>query len=201
MVSLKPRPLLGSVRGQGFMSIDLIDSLHGLTQSGWDVRRAIRWLRAEHGAHDVGVYGQSLGGYVASLVASLEDGLACVIAGIPAIDLPDLYRRHSPPAIRQRAEQAGALGEIARAVHSVVSPLAMTPRLGVDRRFIFAGLGDRMCTFGHAQRLWLHWDRPRLSAYHGGHVGFFFSGAVNQFVKEALAYSGLTPSPAPDGSR
>jgi hypothetical protein len=180
---------VNSVRGQGFMTIDLIDSLHGLTQSTWDVRRVLAWLRSDHHARATGLYGLSLGAYVAALVASLDEDLSCVIAGIPAVDLPELYRRHSPPEIRRRAEEAGALGETATAVHRVVSPLAMVPRVPLNRRFIFAGLGDRMSTFDHAHRLWLHWGRPRLSTYEGGHVGFFFSAAVNRFVREALVES------------
>jgi dienelactone hydrolase len=175
----RPRAV-SSVRGQGFLSIDLIDSVHGLTQSVWDVRRAIGWLRQEQDAEVVGIFGLSLGAYVASLVASLDGDLASVIVGIPAVDLPDLYRRHAPPGVRRLAEEAGALGETASAVHRVVSPLSMAPRVPVERRFIFAGLGDRMSTFGHAHRLWLHWERPRLETYEGGHVGFFFSGAVGR---------------------
>ncbi|HWC38305.1 MAG TPA: alpha/beta hydrolase [Acidimicrobiales bacterium] len=188
---------MSSVRGQGFMSIDLIDSLHGLTQSCWDVRRALAWLRQEQGAEVVGVYGLSLGAHVASLLAGLDPDLACVIAGIPEVDLPDLYRRHSPPDVRRLAEHAGALGETAAAVHRVVSPLAMEARIPTERRFIFAGLGDRMSTFDHARRLWLHWGRPRLATYEGGHVGFFFSGAVTRFVREALISSGLVLRPEP----
>jgi dienelactone hydrolase len=185
---------VSSVRGQGFMTIDLIDSLYGLAQSAWDIRRALAWLRRDQDARVVGLYGLSLGAHVASLVACLDPDLACVIAGIPAVDLPDLYRRHSPPEVRRRAEEAGALGETADAVHRVVSPLAMPSRVPSDRRFIFAGLGDRMSTFGHAQRLWLHWGRPRLETYEGGHVGFFFSGGVTRFVQEALAASGMIPA-------
>ncbi len=185
-----------SVRGQGFMSIDLIDSLHGLTQSVWDVRRSIGWLRREQDAEVLGVFGLSLGAHVACLVASLDNDLASVIAGIPAVDLPDLYRRHAPADVRRLAEHAGALGETASAVHRLVSPLCMAPRVPLDRRFIFAGLGDRMSTFGQAHRLWLHWERPRLEAYEGGHVGFFFSRVVGRFVQEALATSGLIAPPA-----
>ena len=181
------------VRGEGFMSINLIDSVHGLTQSAWDVRRAIRWVRDEHGAPGVGLYGLSLGSYVATLVASLHEGLDCVVAGIPAVDVPELYRRHSPPGVRRLAERAGALGEAASTAHRVVSPLALSPRLPVERRFVFAGLGDRMSTFGQAHRLWLHWQRPRLAQYDGGHVGFFFSGPVSRFETDALADSGLMP--------
>ena len=186
-----PRQTPGTSKGEGFMSIDLLDSVHGMAQAALDTRSVIRWIRHHNGEVPVAVYGLSLGGYVASLVASLEPGLACVIAGVPATDLPDLYRRHSPDHVRVRAYQSGALGDDADAVHRVVSPLALTPKLPVDRRFIFAGVGDRMSTAGQARRLWDHWDRPRIAWYPGGHIGFFFAGAVQRLVREALEESGL----------
>ncbi len=181
----------GRVAGEGLMSIDLVDSMHGLAQAAWDARRVVAWLRHAQGAELVGVFGHSLGGQVASLVAGLEDDLSCVIAGIPVVDLPDLFRRHSPPSIARRAEAHGVLGSAADDVHRVVSPLAHTCRVAPAGRFVFGGLGDRMATFGHAHRLWLHWDRPKLATYGGGHVGFYWSGAVRQFVPDALVESGL----------
>lgn len=188
---------MSDVRGEGFMSVDLVDSVHGLAQSAWDVRRSMSWLREKHAAEQIGVYGLSLGGYVAALVASLEGDLACVIAGIPCTDFPSLYRRHSPGRVRRLAEQHGALGPIANDVHRVVSPLAMGPLVPADRRFIFGGLGDRMSTFHQARRLWEHWDHPPLGSYNGGHVGFFFSGTARSFVTDALRHTGMLP-PAAD---
>jgi len=181
----------GKALGEGFMSIDLVDAMHGLAQAAWDVRRLMAWLRAEQGAERIGVFGHSLGGHVASLVAGLEDDLTCVVAGIPVVDLPDLFRRHSPPHIARRAERAGVLGPEADAVHKAVSPLSFECKVPPEGRFIFAGLGDRMATFGHAHRLWLHWGRPPMATYEGGHIGFFWSGAVRQFVTGALESSGL----------
>lgn len=181
----------GRALGEGFMSIDLVDSMHGLAQAAWDVRRLVAWLRAEQGAGAVGLMGHSLGGHVVSLVAGLEDGLSCVVAGIPVVDLPDLFRRHSPAAIASEAERHGVLGSRSDAVHRVVSPLALDCLVPHEGRFVFGGLGDRMATFGHAHRLWLHWGRPRLATYEGGHVGFYWSGAVRRFVTEALGESGL----------
>jgi len=181
----------GSTRGEGLMTIDLVDSMHGLAQAAWDVRMLIASLRRDYGARRVGLFGHSLGGCVVALTAALEDDLACVIAGIPVVDLPDLFRRHSPPEIASRAYRQGVLGPSADLVHRVISPLSMPCRVPVDGRYVFAGLGDRMATFGHARRLWLHWERPALATYHGGHVGFFWSATVKRFVDEALVRSGL----------
>jgi len=187
-----PRQEPGAETGEGFMSVNLVDSVHGLAQSAWDVRAAIRWIRSVAGDVPVGIYGISLGGYVTALTASVEDGLACAIAGIPATDMPDLYRRHSPPVVRRRAVEAGALGPDADAVCSVVSPLVLTPQVPFERRYVFAGLGDRMSNFDQAHRLWLHWGRPRRAWYPGGHIGFFWAGGVGDFIDAALAESGLT---------
>src|SRR5207302_5100337 len=85
----------------------------------------------------------------------------------------------------------GALGPRAVDVHRVVSPLVLSPKPERDRRFLFAGIGDRMSTSRQARRLWEHWDRPKMAWYAGGHVGFFFAGDVSRFVEEALAASGL----------
>jgi pimeloyl-ACP methyl ester carboxylesterase len=176
----------GRVRGEDLMTIDLVDSMHGMAQATWDLRRTIRWLRATQGAERIGLIGYSLGALVVSLVASLEDDLACVIAGIPVVDLPDLFRRHSRPGITRLADEYGVLGNAADDVHRVVSPLAMTCKVPFDRRFVFGGLADRMSTFGHTRRLWLHWGRPALAAYPGGHVGFFWSSAARRLVDEAV---------------
>ena len=187
-----PRQAPGAHRGEGFMNIDLVDSVHGLAQAAWDTRSVIRWIRSVSDPDvQVGIYGISLGGYVASLVASLEEGLSGAIAGVPATDLPGLYRRHSTPRVRQKAFAAGALGPEADAVHSVVSPLVLAPKVPRDRRYIFAGVGDRMSTAGQARRLWEHWERCQIEWYSGGHIGFFMAGAVQSFLKDALAECGL----------
>ena len=188
-----PRQEPGSNVGEGFMSINLVDSVHGLAQSACDVRSAIRWVRASAGDVPIGIYGISLGGYVAALTASLEEGLACVIAGVPATDMADLYRRHSSPGVRQRALEAGALGPMADAVTSVVSPLVLEPKPPRHRRYVFAGIGDRMANFDQAHRLWTHWGTPRMTWYPGGHVGFFWDSGVSAFVDDALVESGLAP--------
>ncbi len=147
----------GRVRGEDLMTIDLVDSMHGMAQATWDLRRVIRWVRESQGAQSVGLMGYSLGALVASVVAANEEDLACVIAGIPVVSLPDLFRRHSLPHIAREADAHGVLGEAADDTHRVVSPLAMDSKVSPERRYIFAGLADRMSTFGQARLLWEHW--------------------------------------------
>ena len=176
----------GRIRGEDLMTIDMVDSLHGIAQAVWDVRRLIGWLRVSQRAERIGLIGYSFGALVASVVAALEADLACVVAGIPLVDLPEMFRLHSGPHVAELAEAHGVMGTLADDVHRVVSPLAMPCRVPLERRYIFAGLGDRMSTFDQALRLWNHWDRPAMGAYQGGHVGFFWSMTARRLVNEAI---------------
>ena len=176
----------GRVRGEDLMTIDMVDSLHGIAQAVWDVRRLLQWLYVRQGAERVGIVGYSFGALVAALVAALEPDLACVVAGIPLVDLPALFLRHSNRHVAELASTYGVLGEPANEVHRVVSPLAMPCQIPRGSRYIFAGRGDRMSTFEQAVRLWNHWDRPSFVAYQGGHVGFFWSKAARRLMDEAV---------------
>jgi len=176
--------------GEPFLSYELMNSVHGLAQSVWDIRRLVDWLRSQ-GATSIGLYGVSLGGYVVSLLAGLSEGFEAVIAGIPVVDLPTLFAAHSPPPIRRRADRHGILGTGSDVAHHVVSPLAFEAKVAHDRRFIFAGYGDRMAFPNQAVRLWEHWDRPAICWYPGSHVGYLWSAPVKGFVDRSLDSAGL----------
>ena len=99
-VLLPVLPLHGPRRGDlprdtMFPGEDVLDNVHGAAQSVWDIRRLVSWIRTQDPAARIGVTGVSLGGYVTSLVASLEDGLACAIVGVPVVDLVDLIGYHA----------------------------------------------------------------------------------------------------------
>ena len=171
-----------------FPGEDVMDNVHGIAQSVWDVRRLVRWASAQ-GDQPVGITGMSLGGFVTALVAGLEPDLACAILGVPAVDLIDLIDHHST---RTRDPQYLRMLDLARQVSVVVSPLSLTPKVPLDRRFIYAGLADRLAHPRHqVGRLWEHWGRPEVLWYKGGHIAFGRSKPVGRFVRHALESSGL----------
>ena len=178
-----------------FPGEDVMDNIHGIAQSVWDTRRLISWARAggsnSAGAgQPVGITGISLGGYVTAIVAGLEDDLACAILGVPAVDLLDLIDHHSN---RSGDPDYERVRELARQLGTLVSPLSFTPRLPHDRRFIYAGLADRLAHPRHqVGRLWDHWGRPEVAWYRGGHVAFAKTKDVGRFVRGALESSGMT---------
>jgi len=182
------------VSGEPFLSFDLMNTVHGFAQSVWDIRRLLSWIRGQ-GATSIGLYGVSLGAYVVSLLAGLESGLDAVVAGIPMVDLAALFHEQSPLHVRARAIEHNIIGGNAEAVIEAVSPLAVAPKVPADRRFIFAGTGDRLALPGHATRLWEHWEHPQVSWYRGSHVGYLWSRQVAAFLEDSLAGAGLRYAP------
>ena len=174
------------VSGEPFLSFDLMNSVHGFSQAVWDLRRLLTWIRAQ-GAESVSLYGVSLGAYVVSLLAGVEDGIDSVVAGIPMVDLPALFHELSPAHVRARSIEHNIIGGSAEAVFVPVSPLRFAPKVPHEGRFIFAGRGDRLANPAHARRLWEHWDRPPISWYWGSHVGYLWSRQVATFLEDSLA--------------
>ena len=192
-VALPALPLHGPRRvtrisGEPFLSFDLMNAVHGLTQAVWDIRRLISWIR-DQGATSISLFGVSLGAYTAALLAGIEAGLDGVVAGIPVADFPGLFQAHSPRHIRVRAIEHRIMGGTAETVYRVVSPLCFEPLVTADRRYIFAGYGDRMATPDQARRLADHWDGPPVSWYAGNHVGYLWSKQVTGFIEASLAQS------------
>jgi pimeloyl-ACP methyl ester carboxylesterase len=172
-----------------FPGIDILDNLHGLAQSVWDVRQLLRLLRART-KQPIGLLGLSLGGCVTSLVASLDDIDAALLL-VPMVDLATLMH----DAAVQYGSRMGVNGEVAalsRPLLNPVSPLALTPRLPVDRRVIIAGTLDRFVpASAHAVPLWRHWDQPEIHWYHGGHVSVFWSPTARAGLDASLHRLGM----------
>lgn len=176
---------VGKRSGDGFLSADVLDTVHAEAHAMWDLRRMLGWIRAQ-GAPAVGLYGQSLGGYTASLLSCLEDDLACVIAGIPVIDISRLFARHTPELQRLEAELSGVEEQHMEEILRLISPLAMECRVPKPGRSVFAAVADRLATPDHARDLWRHWDEPALTWYQGGHMTFGGRPEVKQHLQTAF---------------
>lgn len=162
------------------LSLDLAGTLHGISQAVWDVRRLVSWIRGT-GSGSVGVYGLSLGGYLAALLAGIER-LDAVVAGIPFTDVPDLMMHHHPPPGYADVLRSAS----ARDVFSVVSPVGVAPKLGPDRLAIFAARGDRLIPGEHPLALREAWQVCPIHWYNGGHTGFAWSRQARDFVGNRL---------------
>ncbi|CDO11023.1 prolyl oligopeptidase family protein [Mycolicibacterium cosmeticum] len=190
----------GLPKGAVFPGADILDDIHATAQAVWDIRGLLDWIRRQQPGAAIGLYGLSLGGFIAALVASLDRYLTCAVLGVPVADLIDLLSRH---AGLDRNDPRRRTILLATTLGRMISPLALSPRVPPTGRFIYAGLADQVVhPREQVTRLWEHWGRPQIEWYRGGHTGFFHSRPVNRFVVDALVRSGLvaqgigSPGPA-----
>ena len=185
----------GLPKGAVYPNEDIMDTVHATAQAVCDIRRLLSWIRTQQPDSAIGLYSISLGGYVSSLVASLEDGLTCAILGVPVVDLIDLLGRHSGLSAEDPRRRTV---ELAAPIGHMTSPLSMTPRVPMRGRFIYAGIADRLVhPREQVVRLWRHWGEPEIVWYQGGHTGFFQSRPVQKFIDAALVQSGLLDGSEP----
>lgn len=177
--------------GDGFLTGEFLDTLHAQSQGIWDVRRLLAWLREEKKPPKLAAHGVSLGGYTVALLASLEKNLDCVIAGIPASNFLTMIRAIAPSFLLRAASRVGLALEDVERLFEVISPLAAPPLVPFQRRYLYAGLVDRLTTPDHAFALWHHWNRPRSVWYQGGHVSYIWETDVKSLLIEALTDCGL----------
>jgi hypothetical protein len=96
-----------------------------------------------------------------------------------------------PPGIAGMLDRSGfPLARIEELLR-VVSPLAMPVRVTRERRFVYAGVADRLAPPEQAWDLWRHWERPHVTWYHGSHVSFLFEPSVQELLREALSPDAL----------
>lgn len=183
----------GSARFSGgeLLDADYMRMVHLFAQGTWDVRRVLSWLRTRSDVPPA-LYGISLGGYITALVASLEAELSCVIAGIPAVDFPNLARDNEPWIMQRYDEELRVDWNVVRAISHVVSPLALEPQVPRERLFIYAGIADRVVQPDQPRALWRHWGCPEIHWFSGGHVLGIMDRSALRFIERCLCNAGLT---------
>jgi dienelactone hydrolase len=159
----------------------------GFRQAVFDVRALARHLY-DRGAPAVGVMGMSLGGYTASLVATVEERLSFAVPIIPLAsiaDMADALGRFVGTPEEQRAQR-----EALDRAHRAVSPLARTPRIAGDRVLVAAAEGDRITPPDHARKLAQHFG-AQLEMFPGGHLLQLGRGQAFRAIGRMLGRLGI----------
>lgn len=179
-VALMTLPLHGErseswLSGEGVLDVQPLVTNAAIAQAVWELRRVAGHLRAA-GAPALAVYGQSLGGYVASVFASVDERLASVVAMNTPASLDALFWTQLPPHSAAAAKAAGLTPHVLQRAWSRHAPLRMRPQVAPARRLVVGGLADRVVTPDQTRALWEHWGRPALHWYPGTHT--LWSGAA-----------------------
>jgi pimeloyl-ACP methyl ester carboxylesterase len=190
-VLLMPLPLHGArtppdarFSGEAFGSWDVGRVNEAVRQAVFDVHRVQRWLRRAS-TPSVGLFGLSLGGYVASLLAERSGDYAFVLPIVPAVCLATLPCRVFALSRHARSAESPMALAAMRAGHRAHSPLAAPLRVPKERILIIAGRGDGVVPPAHAHALWRHWGEPTIVWFGGSHFAPFSRHAV---IRAGLAH-------------
>jgi hypothetical protein len=123
----------------------------------------------------------------------LEGEIDCVGVANPAVDPSHLFWRNALSLATRYLKTAGVTEEKMNVLLRVVSPLAMQPLVGHERRAIFAGVADRVVPAAEANCLWRHWERPRIAWYQGTHRAFLSTPEGRTFIATTLRAAGVAP--------
>ena len=83
-----------------------------------------------------------------------------------------------------------------RELMRVISPLVLEPRVPLERRYLFAGVADRLVVADQVRDLWRHWQCPRIEWYQGAHITFRAHPSVVRLINEGIRDSGLARAEA-----
>ena len=145
---------------------DTAFTIEGFRQAIWDLQIAIRAMR-EAGASEVGVVGMSLGGYTASLLATVTSDVDFVLSYIPIASIPDIMNDN---------DLVPGTGAIQRTLYEgyreqlvPITPVCRMPKVESRRVSIISGEFDRLATMQHGKRLADHFG-TELVTFPGGHL-------------------------------
>ncbi|PYS95842.1 MAG: hypothetical protein DMF50_07200 [Acidobacteria bacterium] len=160
----------GAYSGELVVSADVVLTVEAFRQGVIDMLAAASWLRSA-GHTRIGLFGYSLGAYLAGLMAAVRGDWAFVVLGgagdSPVSPILDTQLGRN---IREDLAACGMLdrAKVARA-WKIISPAAFRPRVPKERIFLIAGRYDRIMLPASARRLWRAWGRPRLQWLDRGH--------------------------------
>jgi len=180
---------VGPKSGDQYLDGDLLDLVHAQTQALWDLRRALAWLRDREIAPRVGVYGVSLGGYNAALLATAEAELEFVVGGVPLADPAAVLWRHLPRLHERFYAQHGLTEARYRSILNVVSPLARPVLVAKERLHLFAAAADRIVPPDQPLLLSRHWGVP-VRWYQGSHLSIRYERATREALQAAIKGAG-----------
>jgi pimeloyl-ACP methyl ester carboxylesterase len=157
--------------GYGYFARGLTGFAEAMAQAVHDFRSIVDYLR-HTGVDRIALTGISLGGYTASLVASVDDRLEAVVPNCPVVTPSSVFDDWFPAnmlvALGLRASDISR--EDLAAALSYHCPLNYPPLVPKDRLLIITGLGDRFAPPEQAEMLWRHWDHCTLHWFPGSHL-------------------------------
>lgn len=161
----------GHRNGELAITADLVRTGQGLRQAVTELRQLIAQLRAR-GAHEFSVWGLSYGGWIAALLASVEE-LHSLVLMEPIVDVAHaIWRSPAGLAIRRQLRPRGIPPALIERHFHLTSPMHAEPMLVPENILLIAGEYDRIAPAAGIARLHGLWQGSEMLTVPQGHFGY-----------------------------
>jgi len=162
-------------RGRGtpnnFLSGDLLHVVSAFHQAIADARALVAWLRAQ-GCERIGVWGLSLGGWLAGMLACVEPRLSLAVLMIPVVRMDRVITELDfCRPIRRRLD--GRTMKL-----DPLNLITYRPKLSPDRILVVASEHDMFAPRETTEELCRAWNKPTLWHPRHGHISTMMSAPV-----------------------
>lgn len=183
----------GHGSGEGFFSPVMAETQAAFRQAAADAIALVRWLQERSGRR-AAVWGTSLGGNIAGMVATQVADLAAVVLMEPLNNPGDTLRTlYSGREIRQALERAGVAPDLLTQYLAPVAPGTYPPAVPPERILFVSPLWDRVIPFPFQNAFWEAWGRPERITVDGGHLTMPPDPGINARVTEFIASRTSSP--------
>lgn len=167
---LQRRPIRTSSAGD-FLSADLLSVAQATHQSMLDLRALLRWLKVE-GAPAVGLWGNSLGGWLEGLLVANSDEIDCAAFLTPLSRMDRaLSELEFAVQVRRSVESSGFNA-------SRLSLEEFRPRLSPEQMLFLVGRDDAFIPLETMRSLAKAWGGAEVRVFPNGHISILFSEEV-----------------------
>ena len=162
----------GTWSGELVFGGNLIRSAETIRQAVAETRMVVQMARAA-GAPKVGLWGMSLGGWVASLTLCHEPDLACAWLVQPIPDVATaIWDSPGGWVIRRQMEARGVSREDASRMLPMVCPSFGRPKLPPEKILLVGGRHDRIARPEQLRALAKEWGGAHYREVGQGHIGY-----------------------------
>ncbi|HXG46305.1 MAG TPA: alpha/beta fold hydrolase, partial [Methylomirabilota bacterium] len=181
--SRKPRGP-GAVRN--FISADPLRTVEAVQQALVEISALAAWLQAQ-GAPRVGLWGISLGAWLAAMTLTHDDQIDFGVVMTPVADMARALAE-LPFCAPARRTWGGGVPNLEK-----LDPALRQPRCDRHRVLIVKSEYDLFAPGETVERLWKAWHQPDIWRVPHGHISVLFSLRVTGRVVEWLAEHGSRP--------
>jgi pimeloyl-ACP methyl ester carboxylesterase len=169
---------VGYFNGALALTSNLIRNAETIRQALMEMRQLLELFRSR-GAERFGLIGTSFGGWIGSLLLTLEPDFEFAVLLQPLVDMEDcIWRSPAAATIRSRLRRHRVEPGVSRPHAHLSSPLHGRPLMDPKRIWVVAGEYDRIAPVSTLRTLADTWNLKDIQIVPQGHFGYIAMGTA-----------------------